>query len=188
MAVSLRTARLLLRPWRDEDDAAFDRLSTDPVVMEYLVSLPGWPARKRAHWEEYGFGQWVVEIPGEASFIGIVGLETVSYEAHFTPAVEVAWRLARAYWGQGYASEAARVALDYGFTQLGLEEIVALTVPANWRSRRVMERLGMTRTPEDDFDHPRLPKGPLKRHVLYRLRNPHPSVSRSRGRGREGVA
>ena len=110
--------------------------------------------------------------PRRSGFIGVVGLESVSYEAHFTPAVEVAWRLARAYWGRGYATEAARAALDYGFEQLGLTEIVALTVPANQRSRRVMERLGMTRSPEDDFDHPRVPEGPLKRHVLYRLRKP----------------
>jgi RimJ/RimL family protein N-acetyltransferase len=179
VAVALRTSRLLLRPWRDEDIAAFVEMSADPVVMEYLLPLSerglsaeAWAARKRAHWDEHGFGQWVVEIPGEAGFIGVVGLETVSYEAHFTPAVEVAWRLARTYWGRGYATEAARAALDYGFEQLGLTEIVALTVPANQRSRRVMERLGMTRSPEDDFDHPRLPEGPLKRHVLYRLRKP----------------
>lgn len=177
MSVSLRTSRLLLRPWRDEDERAFDELSADPLVMEYLVPLPGWVARKRAHWQEHGFGQWVVEIPGEASFIGVVGLETVSYEAHFTPAVEVAWRLARAHWGKGYATEAAGAGIDYGFEQLGLVEIVAITVPANWRSRRVMESLGMTRAPEDDFDHPRVPEGPLKRHVLYRLRNPNAVAS-----------
>ena len=178
MTAALRTTRLLLRQWRDDDVAPFAELSADPAVMEYLVPLPGWVARKRAHWEEYGFGQWVVEIPGEASFIGVVGLETVSYAAHFTPAVEAAWRLTRAHWGKGYATEAARAALDYGFGQLGLEEIVAITVPDNWRSHRVMERLGMSRSPEDDFDHPRLPEGPLKRHVLYRLRSPHPSLLR----------
>ena len=104
MTVSLRTPRLLLRPWRDEDVAAFAELSADPAVMEYLVPLPGWVARARAHWEEHGFGQWVVEITGEASFAGVVGLNTISYEAHFTPAVEVAWRFARAYWGRGYAT------------------------------------------------------------------------------------
>jgi len=176
---SLRTTRLLLRAWRDEDIAPFAEMSADPAVMEYLLPLSdrwlspeAWVARKRAHWDEHGFGQWVVEIPGEASFIGVVGLETVAYEAPFTPAVEVAWRLAQPYWGHGYATEAARAALDYGFGELGLDEIVALTVPANRRSRRVMERLGMTRSPEDDFDHPRVPAGPLRRHVLYRLRNP----------------
>jgi RimJ/RimL family protein N-acetyltransferase len=176
--VSLRTERLLLRPWRDDDLAAFAAMSADPAVMEFLLPLsePGaaeaWAARVRADWRQHGFGQWVVEIPGEASLIGVVGLNRISYEAHFTPAVEVAWRLARAHWGCGYATEAARAAVDYGFDTLGLTEIVAMTVPANRRSRRVMERLGMSRAPEDDFDHPDVPEGPLKRHVLYRLRNP----------------
>jgi len=173
VAVSLRTSRLLLRPWGDEDTAPFVEMSSDPVVMEYLLPAgEAWAAWARAHWDEHGYGQWIVEIPGEASFIGVVGLAVVSYEAHFTPAVEVAWRLARPYWGRGYAAEPANAALDYVFEQLGLSEIVALTVPANQRSRRVMERLGMTRSSEDDFDHPRLPEGPLKRHVLYRLRKP----------------
>ena len=170
MPKSLSTSRLLLRQWRDADVSAFAELSADPAVMEYLVALPGWTDRARAHWDEQGFGQWVVEIPGEASFIGVVGLNKISYEAHFTPAVEVAWRLARNYWGRGYATEAAQATLDYGFESLGLAEIVATTVPANQRSRRVMERLGMTRDPADDFDIPHLPEGPLKRHVLYRKR------------------
>jgi RimJ/RimL family protein N-acetyltransferase len=173
VAIVLRTSRLLLRPWRDEDIAPFVEMSSDRIVMKYLPPAEeAWVARARAHWEEHGFGQWVVKIPGEASFIGVVGLSVVSFEAPFTPAIDVAWRLARAYWGQGYATEAARAALDYGFEELGLSEIVALTVPANQGSRRVMERLGMTRSPADDFDHPRLPEGPLRRHVLYRLRNP----------------
>ena len=171
MAVALQTCRLLLRPWRDEDIAPFVEMSADPAVMEYLPPADQeWVARARAHWEEHGFGQWVVEAPAKAGFIGVVGLGVVSFAPSFT--VEVAWRLARAYWGCGYATEAAMAALDYGFDELGLREIVALTVPANQRSRRVMERLGMTRSPEDDFDHPRLPEGPLKRHVLYRLRKP----------------
>ena len=178
MGTSLRTLRLALRQWRDADVAAFAELSADPAVMEFLWPLGGpgaceaWVARVRAHWREQGFGQWVVEIPGEASFCGVVGLSTIAYHAHFTPAVEVAWRLARAYWGRGYATEAARAALDYGFASLGLTEIVAITVPANQRSRRVMERLGMSRAAQDDFDHPNVPEGPLKRHVLYRLHNP----------------
>jgi RimJ/RimL family protein N-acetyltransferase len=178
VAVSLRTDRLLLRPWCDADVAAYAELSGDPAVMEFLQpqTEPGaaeaWAARVRAHWQQFGFGQWVVEIPGEASLIGVIGLSTVIYQAHFTPAVEVAWRLAPAQWGHGYATEAARAAVDYGFGTLGLSEIVAITVPANLRSRRVMERLGMTRMPEDDFDHPNVPEGPLKRCVLYRLRRP----------------
>src|SRR5215472_5620889 len=164
-------------------------MSADPVVMEYLLPLSErglwaetWVAQKRTHWDEYGFGQWVVELPGAARFIGVVGLETVSYQAHFTPAVETAWRLARPYWGRGYATEAARAALDYGFDKLGLREIVALTVPANQRSRGVMERLGMTRAPEDDFDHPRIPEGPLRRHALYRLSNPRGWAAHLSGR------
>ena len=107
MAIPLRTSRLLLRPWRDEDVAGFAEMSADPAVMEYLLplsdrglSVEAWVARARANWDEHGFGQWVVEITGEASFIGVIGLETVSYRAHFTPAVEVAWRLARPYWGR----------------------------------------------------------------------------------------
>ena len=179
MALSLRTSRLLLRPWRDEDIAAFAEMSADPIVMEYLLPLShrglsaeAWVAQARAHWDEHGFGQWVVELLDVANFIGVVGLGVVSYEAAFTPAVEVAWRLARPFWGRGYTTEAARAALDYGFGELGLTEIVAVTVPANQRSRRVMERVGMIRAPGDDFDHPRVPEGPLKRHVLYRLSDP----------------
>ncbi len=176
--VSLQTQRLLLRPWHDSDLAAFTEMSADPAVMEFLLPLAGpvgceaWAARLKAHWRDHGFGRWVVEIPGEASFAGVVGLAWIPYAAHFTPAVEIAWRLGRAHWGHGYATEAASIALDYGFDQLGLAEIVAVTVPANRRSRAVMERLGMTRDPADDYDHPNIPVGPLRRHVLYRLRNP----------------
>jgi RimJ/RimL family protein N-acetyltransferase len=176
MAVSLATERLRLRPWCEEDLAPFCAMSADPVVMEFLSPLAGpcacrvWAERLKAHWREHGFGRWVVELPGEADFIGVVGLACVPYQAHFTPAVEVAWRLARAYWGRGYATEAARMALDYGFQIVDLLEIVAVTVPANLRSRRVMERLGMSRDPADDYNHPSVPDGPLRRHVLYRLR------------------
>ena len=178
MTVSLHTERLLLRPWCHADLAPFAAMSADPAVMEFLAPLaePGaceaWAARLQAHWREHGFGRWVVELPGTASFVGLVGLAMIPYRAHFTPAVEIAWRLARPHWGCGYAAEAARAALDYGFDELGLGEIVAVTVPANGRSRRVMERLSMTRDPADDYEHPNLPEGPLKRHVLYRLRNP----------------
>ena len=174
----LKTPRLLLRQWRDADVEAFVNLSADPVAMEYLRPLPdraaaeAWAARARAHWELHGFGQWVVEIPGSVDFIGVIGLGEVSYPAHFTPAVEIAWRLDRQHWGKGYAIEAARAAVGYGFAVLGLGEIVAVTVPANWRSRRVMERLGMRHEPSEDFDHPNLPEGPRKRHVLYRLPRP----------------
>ena len=181
MSDTLRTARLLLRQWRDDDVAAFAELSADPAVMRYLVpfadraAMDVWFAAARTHWEDHGFGPWVVELPGEAPFIGVVGLSNLRFALPFAPAVEAAWRLAHRYWGRGYAHEAARAAIDDGFGRLGLEEIVAFTVPGNPASRRVMEKLGMTRDPAEDFDfeHPRLPPGhPLRRHVLYRLRRP----------------
>ena len=181
MSDTLRTARLLLRQWRDDDVAAFAELSADPAVMRYLVpfadraAVDAWVAAARKHWEDHGFGPWVVELPCEAPFIGVVGLSNLRFALPFAPAIEAAWRLTTHYWGRGYAYEAARAAIDDGFGRLGLEEIVALTVPANVASRRVMEKLGMTRDPAEDFDfeHPRLPPGhPLRRHVLYRLRRP----------------
>src|SRR3954453_2621017 len=174
MPVALRTARLLLREWRDEDAAAFAALPGGPEAMPHLPPPdPDWVSRVRAHWREHGFGQFVVELPGEAPFIGVIGLAHVRFALPFTPAVEAAWRLAPAYWGRGYATEAARAAIEDGFGRLGLGEIVAFTVPANEASQRVMIRLGMTRDPSGDFDHPAFPPGhPLCRHVLYRLQRP----------------
>jgi RimJ/RimL family protein N-acetyltransferase len=126
--------------------------------------------RIEAGFNEHGYGLWAIEVPGEAEFIGYVGLALQTFEAHFTPAVEVGWRLARDYWGRGFAGEAARTAVDDGFNRVGLEEIVSFTVPAHVRSIKVMQRIGMTHDPADDFDHPRLPVGHhLRRHVLYRL-------------------
>jgi len=177
MAVALRTPRLLLREWRETDGEPFAAMSADPAVMEHLMPHPGrvasdlWIAVMRSHYDAHGFAYLAVEIPGEAGFIGAVGLNRVPFEAHFTPAVEVGWRLARAHWGKGYAVEAARAVVDDGFGRLGLDEIVALTVPENRRSWRVMQRLGMTHDPADDFDHPRFPDGhPLRRNLLYRIR------------------
>ena len=123
-----------------------------------------------AEFEAHGYGLWAVEVPGEASFIGFVGLSVPNFEAPFMPAVEVGWRLDQANWGRGYATEAARAAVADGFRRVGLAEIVSFTVPANVRSRRVMERLGMTHDPVDDFEHPRIPeRHRLRHHVLYRL-------------------
>jgi ribosomal-protein-alanine N-acetyltransferase len=125
-------------------------------------------ARAVQHWAETGYGKWAVEVPGVAPFIGAVGLSRVKFEASFTPAVEVAWRLHRSYWARGYATEAARAAIDDGFTRVGLGEIVAMTASGNIPSQRVAERLGMMRTIE--FDHPAVAEaGPLRRHILYRL-------------------
>jgi RimJ/RimL family protein N-acetyltransferase len=127
-------------------------------------------SRIRDHFARHGFGLWAVEAPGMADFIGFVGLSIPSFQAHFMPCVEIGWRLAHEYWGHGYATEAARAALACGFRDLALDEIVAFTVPPNWRSRRVMERLGMKTSASEDFEHPALPDGhPLRSHVLYRL-------------------
>jgi ribosomal-protein-alanine N-acetyltransferase len=176
-APTLTTARLVLRPWRDADRDALAALNADPEVMRYLVGplsrveSDAMFDRLVGHFATHGFGLWAVEVPGVAACVGFVGLMVPSFTAHFTPCVEVGWRLARGAWGHGWASEGAHAACRFGFAQLGLAEIVALTVPANTRSRAVMERLGMTRDPADDFDHPRVAPGhPLLRHVLYRLR------------------
>jgi len=173
----LRTERLRLRPWREEDREPFARMNADPRVMEHFPALLSREEsdasvdRALAHFAQYGFGVWAVELPGEAEFIGYIGLWHPTIETHFTPCVEIGWRLAYEYWGRGYAPEGARASLRFGFEQLGLEEIVSMTAPVNLRSRRVMEKIGMTRNEADDFDHPRVPDGhPLKRHVLYRLK------------------
>src|SRR5207244_1333977 len=124
------------------------------------------------HFAEHGFGLWAVEIPAVAAFAGFVGLSVPRFDAHFMPSVEVGWRLAFSYWGFGYATEGARAALAFGFQSLGLSEIVSFTTAGNRRSRRVMERLGMTHDPRDDFDHPGLDsESPLRHHVLYRISN-----------------
>ena len=173
---TLCTARLQLRAWREADLEPFAELNADPEVMEHFAAPIGradsdaFARRVAAGIEERGWGLWAVEVSGGAPFIGFVGLAEPSFAAHFTPAVEVGWRLARAHWGKGYATEAARVALTYGFDELDLHEIVSFTTVANERSRRVMERLGMTHDPADDFEHPALPPGHRVRpHVLYRL-------------------
>jgi ribosomal-protein-alanine N-acetyltransferase len=174
---SIRTERLLLRRWRASDLESFVAVNADPVVCEFLpatltrVQSEELAAKIAGHFDEHGFGMWVVEIPGEASFAGFVGLAHATFEASFTPCVEVGWRLASAFWGRGFATEAARASLAFGFSQLSLKEILAWTVPDNQRSRRVMEKLGMTHDAAEDFDHPRLPEGHrLRRHVLYRAR------------------
>lgn len=175
--LDVRTERLWLRPWRDEDVEPFAALNADPRVMEHFPAplsreeTEAAVARFRAHFAQHGWGLWAVEVPGVASFVGFVGLSTVTFSAHFTPAVEVGWRLAHAHWGRGYATEGARAALKVAFRTLHLPEVVSFTTVTNVRSRRVMEKLGLHRSPADDFDHPRLPEGhPLRRHVLYRLR------------------
>ena len=173
---TLTTARLRLRPWRDGDLPAFAALNADPRVMEHFpgtlsrAESDAPVARNRDHFAAHGFGLWAVEVPGRAPFIGFVGLAVPRFEGPFTPCVEVGWRLAAEHSGQGYATEAASAVLAHAFGPLGLVEVVSFTARANRRSRRVTERLGMTRLPADDFEHPGLPEGhPLRPHVLSRL-------------------
>jgi RimJ/RimL family protein N-acetyltransferase len=175
--LELRTPRLLLRQWRAEDRAPLAAMSADPEVMRYLRSpaspddLDAWMARIAAHHARAGYGFWAVEMPGVAPFIGAVGLLDVTMDVPFAPTVEIGWRLARPYWGQGLATEAASACLDHAFRVLGLPEVVAFAVPPNAASQAVMRRLGMTRDEAEDFQHPRLPQGdPLRLHRLYRIR------------------
>jgi RimJ/RimL family protein N-acetyltransferase len=172
----LRTARLRLRRWRPSDAAPFAALNADPRVMEHFPALlsrdesNALVARIEDHFARHGFGLWAIEIAGETPFAGFIGLNVPTFEASFTPCVEIGWRLAADFWGRGIATEGAQAALRFGFDSVGLHEIVSFTVPENMRSRRVMEKLGMIHDPADDFDHPSLAAGyPLKRHVLYRI-------------------
>ncbi|WP_019144277.1 GNAT family N-acetyltransferase [Aeromicrobium massiliense] len=174
-ATTLTTARLRLRPWRAEDREPFAVLNADPVVMEHFPSTldreqsDALADRIATGLDERGWGLWALEVPGVTPFAGFVGLAVPRFDAAFTPAVEVGWRLARPWWGRGYAPEAAREAVRFGLDELGLEEVVSFTAVGNARSRRVMEKVGLTHDPADDFDHPDLPDGHrLRRHVLYR--------------------
>lgn len=151
-------------------------MNADPRVTEFLPTKltretsDAFVTRIRAHFEQHGFGLWAVEVPGATPFAGFVGLAMPRFEAHFTPCVEIGWRLGAEHWGHGYATEGARAALAFGFDALRLEEIVSMTSPMNVRSRRVMEKIGMTYDPADDFDHPMVAEGhPLRPHVLYRI-------------------
>jgi RimJ/RimL family protein N-acetyltransferase len=170
----IRTERLLLRRWRDPDRDALAALNADPVVMAHMQGLQSregtdaFVDRIEAHWDADGWGLWAVEVPGVASCIGFVGL----WPAHYVTGdpVEVGWRLAHEHWGHGYATEAAREALRFGYQDVGLDEIVSFTVPQNVRSWRVMERIGLRREPSRDFDHPNVDAEAypeLVRHVFY---------------------
>jgi ribosomal-protein-alanine N-acetyltransferase len=177
--MDLSTSRLRLRRWRAADREPFAAMNADPVVMEYF---PDRLTREQsddliekieAGFDANGFGLWALQVKSTGEFVGFTGLAKPSFKAHFTPAVEVGWRLTRSAWGKGYATEAAQGALAFGFEDVGLDEIVSFTTATNKRSRAVMERIGMTHNPDDDFDHPDLQNGdPLIRHVLYRVTAP----------------
>ena len=190
----ITTARLQLRSWRDEDLEPFAALNADPRVRAFFPALQTYQQSAESmqnigeHFRRHGFGLWAIEVLGGASFVGFVGLSVPSFDAPFTPCVELGYRLAFEHWDRGFATEGARAALAFGFATLGLAEVVAMTAVDNVRSRRVMERVGMTRNPGDDFDHPDIVVGhPLRRHVLYRLRAPDwkaaAAVDGEQGRG-----
>ena len=183
----LRGHRVQLRHWRVEDRDAFAAMNADPRVMAFFRSTltrrdsDAMADRIERHFNEYGFGLWAIELPGSAAFIGFTGLIWARFNAPFTPAVEVGWRLAFEHWGQGYATEAARLALDFGFAIVDLPEVISFTAAGNIRSRAVMERVGMRRDPAGDFDYPGFPENhPQRRHLLYRLR---PDTSRPAATG-----
>jgi RimJ/RimL family protein N-acetyltransferase len=172
----LTTERLLLRRWLARDRQPFAAMNVDPEVMAHFpaplsrAESAAMIERTEACFERRGYGLWAIEIPGEAPFIGFTGLSPVDIPVAFAPAVEIGWRLARPFWGRGLATEAAAAAIEFGFRERGLREIVSFTAVDNRRSRRVMERLGMRRDARDDFDHPLLDEADrLRPHVLYRL-------------------
>ncbi len=170
------TDRLILRRWRPADRDPFARLNVDPRVMEFFPSVlsraqsDALVLQIEANFDLRGFGLCAVELRADGSFLGFVGLDVPRFEAAFTPCVEIGWRLSAEHWGQGLATEGARAIVHHASENLKLEALVSFTVPANVRSRRVMEKIGMRHDPAEDFDHPQLAPGdPLRRHVLYRL-------------------
>lgn len=183
MISTLTTGRLVLREWRETDRDDWAAMNADPEVREFFPStLDREQAdsafdRVASELSARGWGLWAAEHEGR--FLGFTGLSPVGFEAHFTPATEIGWRLRRDAWGHGFASEAARAVLNFAFGELGLDQLVSFTSVANARSRAVMERVGLTRDPADDFDNPNVPLGdPLRRHVLYR------AVGKGLGRSR----
>jgi RimJ/RimL family protein N-acetyltransferase len=173
----MRTGRLVMRQWQDADREPFAALNADPAVMEYFpnrlnrAESDALVDRIVAALDRNGYGLWALEVAQTGEFIGFTGLQPATFEAPFTPDMEVGWRLGRSAWGHGYATEAGRAAIQHAFTVLDLPELVSFTTAGNVRSQAVMRRLGMTHDPADDFDHPTLPAGhPMRRHVLYRLR------------------
>lgn len=177
MKLPIATERLLLRTWQSRDRKPFAQINSDSRVMEFMPALLSraesdlFVDRVQHHFRDHGFGLYAVELRRERIFIGFTGLSIPTFVAHFTPCVEIGWRLSAEHWGQGLATEAAAAVVRHAFGPLGLDALVSFTVPANLRSQRVMEKIGMNHDPSDDFEHPRLPEGhPLRRHVLYRLR------------------
>lgn len=173
----LETERLILRNWKNEDADPYFHINQDKRVIECLrgaltmEEVRAFIAAMNQQQEARGYSLWAVEAKATGELMGFIGLNLIDWPAHFSPAVEIGWRLGSEYWGSGYATEGAQAALHYGFEKAGLEEIVAITVPANKRSSRVMEKIGMMRDFEGDFLHPKLEVShPLSQHVLYRIK------------------
>jgi RimJ/RimL family protein N-acetyltransferase len=168
---------VILRDWKETDFELFAEMNSDPEVMRYLAPVTRSESRDtfdrlREEISQRGWGVWAVEVDG--IFAGMVGLHVPACHLPFSPCTEVLWRLRKEFWGRGIAYEAARKAIDYGFSKADLEEIVSFTTPTNVRSIRLMERLGFERDHQGDFDHPALPVGShLRRHVLYRKKKPN---------------
>jgi ribosomal-protein-alanine N-acetyltransferase len=176
--IVIETPRLYLRRWREADRAPFSRINADPRVMEFFPKRLSrresntLSDRVQAHFERHGFGLYAAELREERRFIGFIGLSVPGFDAHFTPCVEIGWRLEAESWGRGIATEGAAAVVGYAFQALQIPELVSMAVAGNVRSTGVMEKIGMIRDPADDFDHPNLPPGhPLRRHVLYRLKS-----------------
>ena len=173
---AIETDRLILRDWREGDRPVFFEMNSDRKVMRFF-ERPRSRAEADALFDQFvremrrdGYGFWALQLRDAGQVIGFTGLRDIQFDAPFTPAVEIGWRLLPRYWGNGYATEAARACLAHGFSQMGLAEIVSFAVADNWSSRRLMERIGMRREPGYDFDHPGVTSGsPLARHVFYRL-------------------
>ena len=171
------TKRLILRTWRDDDFQPMCDINQDPLVMAHFPALQDAQTTQRLidnarrHFDQHGYGLYAVERRDTGEFIGFIGCQVVGFEASFAPATEIAWRLASAYWGNGFATEGARAVLRDAFQRLALPEVVSFTAATNTRSIRVMQKIGLIHDMTGDFEHPRLePNSPLCRHVLYRLR------------------
>lgn len=176
MMEGIATGRLLLRRWRESDREPFQALNADPRVMEFFPNRLTPEESDQAivrieqHFDRHGFSLYAAELIETKAFIGFIGISIPTFDAPFMPAVEIGWRLAYEYWGRGLATEGASAVVRHAFETFKLPSLVSFTVPANPRSRRVMENIGMVHDRAGDFDHPRLPEGhPLRRHVLYRL-------------------
>jgi RimJ/RimL family protein N-acetyltransferase len=173
--VRINTERLIMRGWWDSDLAPWAAMNADPEVRQYVGPLltfeqaAAWVLNFQDDLDRHGFGFWAVEVRASGEFIGFAGLNTVDDEMPVT-GVELGWRLARPAWGHGYATEAALAVLQHGFNTMGLPEVVAVTMARNLRSQAVMQRIGMTTDPAEDFDDPDVDEGSLRRHVVYRKR------------------